>query len=106
MTVNGYRDLYRLLEKVETNSVIDSICHVSLLLGNPKEAERAESAIRNFLSQGKENRAVKLLAALTPYLSHNRQLKLREYQKILHAVNLFTALKQKESLRPRDEERK
>ncbi|NLM45816.1 MAG: hypothetical protein GX200_03325 [Firmicutes bacterium] len=106
MTVSGYRDLYRLLERAETNSVVDSICHISLLLGNPREAGQVESALRSFLSREKENQAVKLLAAVAPYLSPNRQSKLREYRKILHVVNLFTVLAQKEALLLQDEEKK
>jgi len=104
--VGRYHDLYRLLENVETNSVIDRICHVALLLGNPRDAGQAESVIMSFLSEEKEDRAVKLLTALAPFLTQNRQSKLREYIKILHAANLFSALAQDETLHSQEAQSK
>ncbi|HAA38190.1 MAG TPA: hypothetical protein DCE00_04900 [Firmicutes bacterium] len=93
--MGDYRqDLYSLLSNVSSDDLVENINKVSMLLGDPKQSAKVEKVLRTFLQEERDDPAVKLLVALTPFLSKTRQAKINEYIKVINTSNLFHMIQQ------------
>ncbi|HZK24417.1 MAG TPA: hypothetical protein VFC74_03395 [Oscillospiraceae bacterium] len=88
------QDLYSLLSNVNSDDLLENINKVGMLLGDPKQTTNVKKVLRSFLTEERDDPAVKLLVALTPFLSKNKQARVNEYVKVLNTSNLFNVIQQ------------
>ena len=58
--------IYKAPSNVSPDDLVENINNVSMLLGDPKSA-KVEKVLRTFLQEERDDPAVKLLVALTPF---------------------------------------
>ncbi|NLZ52490.1 MAG: hypothetical protein GX892_04990 [Thermoanaerobacteraceae bacterium] len=88
------QELSRILQSNESDSLMEKINQLSMVLGDPQQARQVENVLKGILQQQQNSAVINLFNALLPFLNKENQEKVRKYKKVLNTLYLIQTIQQ------------